>query len=182
MLKPLHLSAQRSKLFIVTMNEPTLHQRVCTVDRCGRKLHGHGLCRHHYNRTYKAIWFANAVNSLIRHFHNKYYYRMPGVSKRATERARSDKNKKYRREYMRRNCSQRMKIGLMASSAVRKAIRRGDITRGDCEVCGKSGGGRIVNAHHDSYMPDKWLTVRWLCTKHHGEWHRANNPIYPDHI
>lgn len=34
-------------------------------------------------------------------------------------------------------------------------------------------------AHHDSYYPERWLDVRWLCAKHHREWHDQNEPVWP---
>ena len=34
-------------------------------------------------------------------------------------------------------------------------------------------------AHHDSYYPDQWLVVRWLCPKHHRVWHLESEPIWP---
>lgn len=53
-----------------------------------------------------------------------------------------------------------------ARNAVNNGIRDGKVTRGPCEVCGKS----PVEGHHDDY--NKPLEVRWLCTKHHKEHHR----------
>jgi hypothetical protein len=52
-----------------------------------------------------------------------------------------------------------------ARHLARQAIRRGDLVRMPCEVCGmvKS------EAHHDDYS--KPLDVRWLCRTHHTEWH-----------
>ena len=46
------------------------------------------------------------------------------------------------------------------------AIKRGDLVRGPCEVCGKPNG----QAHHTDY--NKPLDVMWLCAKHHKELHR----------
>ncbi len=54
----------------------------------------------------------------------------------------------------------------MARRQVILAIKRGEITRGICEVCGVSD----VQGHHEDYS--KPLEVRWLCRKHHMELHR----------
>lgn len=180
MLKLLHPSAQKSKLFIVTMNEQTLHHRVCTVDGCGNKAHNPTLCKKHYNKVYKAAWFANPVNYWIRYFHNRLYYRMPGVAHRALLRSRTTKARMYRREFSKKWGSTPKGAWIRrAHSAVKSAIRAGDINRQACEICGDE---TRVHAHHDSYLAEKWLSVRWLCTKHHGEWHRVNKPIMPDPI
>ena len=58
-----------------------------------------------------------------------------------------------------------------AHRLVARAIRSGRLTRLPCEVCGdvKS------QAHHDDYSAP--LSVRWLCTKHHGE-HHHNERIH----
>jgi hypothetical protein len=60
-----------------------------------------------------------------------------------------------------------------------KAIARGVLVPKPCEVCGANGtmsdGRREVQAHHDDY--NKPLEVRWLCQRHHHEWHQHNTPI-----
>ena len=43
------------------------------------------------------------------------------------------------------------------------------IKRKPCEVCGATDN---IHAHHDDY--DKPLDVRFLCLKHHAEWHADN--------
>jgi len=48
------------------------------------------------------------------------------------------------------------------------ALRDGRIAKQPCEVCGA----KQVHAHHDDYA--KPLEVRWLCPKHHQEWHDKN--------
>jgi hypothetical protein len=58
-----------------------------------------------------------------------------------------------------------------ARNEVRSALDRGDLTRGPCEREGADCSARI-EAHHDSYEPDQWLVVRWLCTRHHRAVHR----------
>jgi hypothetical protein len=51
-------------------------------------------------------------------------------------------------------------------------IRRGKVKRQPCEVCG-----RKAEAHHTDYS--KPLEVRWLCTRHHRELHRATCGAVP---
>lgn len=56
-----------------------------------------------------------------------------------------------------------------AHRMVKKAIEIGSILKKPCEKCGSS---HKVNAHHDDYR--KPLDVRWLCPKHHRQWHKEN--------
>lgn len=51
-----------------------------------------------------------------------------------------------------------------ANNAVSNAIRDGRLIRQPCEKCGDK-----AQAHHDDYR--KPLSVRWLCRKHHLEYH-----------
>lgn len=62
-----------------------------------------------------------------------------------------------------------------ANAAVNNAIASGRLKRCQCEICGKS----PSQAHHDSYHPERWLDVRWLCAAHHREWHKLNRPAFP---
>ena len=50
------------------------------------------------------------------------------------------------------------------------AIFKGVLKREACEVCGAE----KTDAHHDDY--NEPLKVRWLCRKHHMEWHKNNDP------
>lgn len=60
-----------------------------------------------------------------------------------------------------------------AHAAVNRAIRRGSIVRPlTCSKCNQPG---PVEAHHDSYAPDKWLDVVFLCRSCHKRLH-AENP------
>lgn len=61
-----------------------------------------------------------------------------------------------------------------AHRAVARALRIGALSRRPCEVCGSE-----AQAHHDSYYPEKWLAVRWLCGSHHKQWHDENEPRWP---
>lgn len=56
-----------------------------------------------------------------------------------------------------------------AHRAVNDAIRYGKLKSLPCQNCGLTVG---IRAHHDDYL--KPLEVRWLCPKHHAEWHRLN--------
>lgn len=51
------------------------------------------------------------------------------------------------------------------------AVRDGRVAKQSCEVCQST---YRIHGHHDDY--DKPLEVRWLCSKHHMEWHRLNGP------
>lgn len=66
-----------------------------------------------------------------------------------------------------------------AHRKVYKAVRLGILKPLHCEVCGKfpmkKNGVRNVHAHHDDY--NKPLEIRWLCSKHHLEWHLNNVPV-----
>lgn len=63
-----------------------------------------------------------------------------------------------------------------AGQQARNAIAAGVLIPQPCEKCGANGettaGIRAVHAHHDDYS--KPLDVRWLCGKHHKEWHKFN--------
>ena len=69
-------------------------------------------------------------------------------------------------EYQRQRYRRR-KEKKAANNAVQVAVRKGELTKEPCEVCGdpKSQG------HHEDYA--KPLEVVWLCHTHHAERHRA---------
>lgn len=53
-----------------------------------------------------------------------------------------------------------------ARKALWNALKRGEIVREPCEVCGAT----TVDGHHEDYS--KPLEVRWLCRTHHMKIHR----------
>lgn len=71
-----------------------------------------------------------------------------------------------------RNYSARNPVKRKAVNAVNNAVRDGRLAKLPCEICGAK-----AQAHHDDY--GKPLDVRWLCPKHHAEWHKENDPICP---
>jgi len=127
-------------------------------------------CRECRKADSRAYYDANAVQ-----------IRMKAQARRADPSV-AERNKAYRnapdrrakamqimRDYERRN-----PIKVAARLAVREAVRTGQMLRQPCEVCGLA----KAQAHHCDY--GKPLDVRWLCTKHHAEWHKHNEPLCPE--
>jgi len=56
-----------------------------------------------------------------------------------------------------------------AHNIVNNAVRDGKLFPLPCETCFNT---HNLHAHHDDYA--KPLNVRWLCAKHHSQWHRDN--------
>jgi hypothetical protein len=78
-------------------------------------------------------------------------------------------NRKWRKEngyHNEANSKKRYPEKVKARMAVRWAIEKGVIIRGNCEVCNKPN----AQAHHEDYL--KPLEVRWLCSLHHKEHHK----------
>lgn len=89
--------------------------------------------------------------------------RLPGARDRITQWQANhpDKTRRYKLAWVDRNREKRA-----AHVIVGNAIRDGRLIRKPCEICGAE----KVTAHHPDYS--KPLTVKWLCSKHHGELHR----------
>lgn len=66
-----------------------------------------------------------------------------------------------------------------AQNLVEQAINKGILVRKACEICGDfsfaKDGRSLIHAHHGDY--NQPLKVRWLCQKHHHEWHKHNRAI-----
>lgn len=58
-------------------------------------------------------------------------------------------------------------IKIKAKNMVLCALKSGKLSKNPCEVCGET----EVHGHHDDYS--KPLIVRWLCRKHHLEYHKT---------
>lgn len=74
------------------------------------------------------------------------------------------KTNKAKAEYRKRN-----PVKAKAHAVVARSIRSGNLSPLPCEVCFDT---HDLHAHHDDYL--KPLNVRWLCSKHHSQWHRDN--------
>ena len=55
-----------------------------------------------------------------------------------------------------------------AAKKAQRAVKLGKIIRQPCELCGDIN----TDGHHDDYA--KPLELRWLCRKHHRQWHKLN--------
>ena len=78
---------------------------------------------------------------------------------------------------------ERLKMGEVkrrSDSIVARALAKGELRPQPCEVCGKTpqivNGRQRIEGHHDDYT--KPLDVRWLCMKHHHEWHKYHEAKY----
>jgi hypothetical protein len=87
--------------------------------------------------------------------YNERYYARAEIKAHRANSARERRN----------NADQAEMQKINARLAVRNALRRGEIVRGACEECGEL----KSEAHHDDYS--KPLSVRWLCRRHHQEFH-----------
>lgn len=103
----------------------------------------------------------------IREYDKKRYKNDPRVKARHLVYSKTDAYKDSQRKshlkYIEKNPIKRA-----AHIMVGNAIRDEKLFKMSCECCGSL----IVHAHHDDYSQP--LTVRWLCSKHHIEWHKEN--------
>ena len=96
----------------------------------------------------------------------------PETQKNNSERAKKwyednkERSKKYFDNYKKANTDK-----VVAAKAVENALRRGDMVRSNCEICGAE----KAEAHHDDYNYP--LRVRWLCRSCHKAWHSKNKPV-----
>lgn len=73
---------------------------------------------------------------------------------------------KYNREWRKKNPpSPEQKLKDFVRGKTYYEIKMGRLIRKPCEICGES----KVEAHHDDYS--KPFEIRWLCIKHHHEFH-----------
>lgn len=100
----------------------------------------------------------------------------------------TDKRRKYRADnvdLVRKQARERMrrvkhlpknKLRQEAVTLVNLLIRKGWIVPKGCETCDCP----EAQAHHDSYLIENWLRVKWLCLVCHKKWHQENEPEYPN--
>lgn len=59
-----------------------------------------------------------------------------------------------------------------ARNAVNYAVIVGTLVRGPCAHNGPGCRGKVQAHHHRGYAKRHWLTVTWLCAKHHDAEHQ----------
>lgn len=76
---------------------------------------------------------------------------------------KTGKGKQTRKRWIQSNIEK-----IKASRYICTFIRRGNLTRDICAICGKEN----ADAHHENYkLP---FSIIWLCSKHHQHTHGAN--------
>lgn len=110
-------------------------------------------CKRSYERAYAATEKGRAVKAKSK---AKYWKTDKGKAVTARKNAKYDaKNRNKRR----------------AHNAVYRAVNEGRLEKECCEMCDKRNE-KSIHAHHDDYA--KPLNIRWLCSKHHSQWHVKN--------
>lgn len=94
----------------------------------------------------------------------RYYRSNSGVWRRLSTETKRRGNRRYNAKHPGR---------LRAHRIVDGELRSGRMKRGECERLSADCSGK-VHAHHDDYA--KPVEVRWLCARHHREWHKENGP------
>ena len=103
----------------------------------------------------------------------KYDRDRGNLPKRVDARKKYAKTDNYKKSHSKANFKYKEKNPkkVFAHRAIQKAVEVGAIKPMPCEICGKE----KSEAHHDDY--NKPYKVRWLCSRHHKDWHRDNEAI-----
>ena len=147
--------------------------RIETCIICGQKyLSNHSLAKYCLNpdckrKGLRACWRKyNAKNKRRRRAYGRNYYKLV-KQKRLIQiklwRISPNGKKSIRSSYNKQRTSHPKKY--IARMEVGKAIKRGDIIRLPCQICGN----KKSEAHHEDY--NKPLEVIWLCNEHHNQAH-----------
>ena len=141
-------------------------------------------CRNNIQRAYSKIYYESKRNDYKfkekQRQYSKTYYEAHKDNIEWNHKFR-EANKKALKKYRENNVeknrnSTRVSIEkahnkypekVLARKQLRNAIRRGEIRRQPCEVCGQS---EKIHGHHEDYT--KPLDVKWLCPDHHALRHR----------
>jgi hypothetical protein len=139
--------------------------QLLTCSKCKQEKPGEAFASSAANATGKSAYCRPCHRLMKKAEHKAHPENVTNDSKKYRERhpAKAIANARRHRETFPKAAYARM--------AIKNAITRGRLSRGPCETCGEA---RLVHGHHDDY--DKPLYVRWLCPRHHADWHQANGP------
>lgn len=104
---------------------------------------------------------------------NADYYRQYDKDRFKNDPRVKERHKRYAQTERGKNSAAKAKRKYIEQNPIKRgahiitgnAIRDGILIKKPCEICGCT----TVHAHHDDYAYP--LSVRWLCAKHHKEWH-----------
>jgi hypothetical protein len=100
------------------------------------------------------------IKSKVRYDAMTIEERRAWVARRDANRVRADDRARHQSRKNDPDYAQRR----AARHAVNRAVARGELERGECELAGLECSGPI-EGHHDDYS--RPLEVRWLCKRHH---------------
>jgi hypothetical protein len=154
--------------------------KTCTIENCNEPHMARGLCNNHFKKwagTHKKCMIKNCnKRPIARKMCNSHYRKwarkhLPDTSKKETEnRKRYIKNHPdfHAKKRIRYRSNEENRIKQDARDKFHSKVRFGKIKRQPCEICGAPN----ACGHHDDYS--KPYVVRWLCVKHHIEFHQEN--------
>jgi hypothetical protein len=117
----------------------------------------------------KKIYYQNNIEN-VKDRSSKHYYENKQYHLERMKMWRKDNPKKsleicknYRNNHPERYAAQ---------MAVRREVKSGRLIKLKwCQICGKDQGEKRTQAHHASYDRIDWLSIIWLCDKHHKQIH-----------
>lgn len=105
-----------------------------------------------------------AMLAYQRQYRSEHNDRVRAIDRKSKAKRRSQTNDRLRED------RRRKPLKCQAQGTTKKAIRCGQLAPGPCENGHDCLGS--VQPHHDDYA--QTLTVRWLCRRHHQQWHAVH--------
>lgn len=134
------------------------HKRNASVDGLAAKCK---MCQKDYDK--KRALLPHRVAARAEYAKTDVGIKAARKAKRKYSENNKEKISETHRNYVKNNPKKRA-----AHKVIEKMVRLKELLIEPCEVCGNI----TVAAHHDDY--DKPRSIRWLCAKHHNEWHSKN--------
>src|SRR5680860_954228 len=115
-------------------------------------------------------WCRECMNAYYRSYFkkDKNYNKKAARMNEYYERNKTQYRENWRRWYQDNKHRPEVWNKIRAAQAIAQAVYRGKMQKGSCEVCGK----KEAQAHHYlGYEREHWMSVKWLCHRHHREVH-----------